>query len=167
VRNVPGVALFDWLWLALHNANLQNLAATHQGYGGFVEADWRKIAIALTDTDFGEQKAQSGENACLRQSSFPRYHLIVDWSADYEHCDWTTKHPWDAQGLAGVQASKWKMAQTFNFDLCHVSGSLDRNPASVPSVCAPTHLVKRTDETDGNGDSAPGGDTVRPSVGAD
>jgi hypothetical protein len=24
---------------------------------------WRNIAIALTDTDFGEQKAQSGENA--------------------------------------------------------------------------------------------------------
>jgi hypothetical protein len=25
--------------------------------------NWRNIAIALTDTDFGEQKAQSGENA--------------------------------------------------------------------------------------------------------
>jgi hypothetical protein len=24
---------------------------------------WRNIGIALTDTDFGEQKAQSGENA--------------------------------------------------------------------------------------------------------
>jgi hypothetical protein len=24
---------------------------------------WRNIAIALTDPDFGEQKAQSGENA--------------------------------------------------------------------------------------------------------
>jgi hypothetical protein len=28
---------------------------------------WRKIAIALTDTDFGEQKAQSGENALFHQ----------------------------------------------------------------------------------------------------
>jgi len=25
--------------------------------------DWRNIAIALIDPDFGEQKAQSGENA--------------------------------------------------------------------------------------------------------
>jgi hypothetical protein len=25
--------------------------------------NWRNIAIALTDTDFGEQKAQSGEKA--------------------------------------------------------------------------------------------------------
>jgi len=31
--------------------------------------NWRNIAIALTDTDFGEQKAQSGENAWLRQLS--------------------------------------------------------------------------------------------------
>jgi len=28
---------------------------------------WRKIAIALTDPDFGEQKAQSCAIACLRQ----------------------------------------------------------------------------------------------------
>jgi len=25
---------------------------------------WRNIAIALTDVDFGEQKAQSGEKVC-------------------------------------------------------------------------------------------------------
>jgi hypothetical protein len=43
---------------------VQNLAATHQDYGGFVKADWRQIAIALTDPDFGEQKAQSCEKAC-------------------------------------------------------------------------------------------------------
>jgi len=34
VPDVPGVALFDWLWFALHDANVQNLAATHQDYGG-------------------------------------------------------------------------------------------------------------------------------------
>jgi hypothetical protein len=39
VRNVPGVVLFDWLWFALHDANVQNLVATHQDYGGLVKAD--------------------------------------------------------------------------------------------------------------------------------
>ena len=92
---------------------------------------------------------------------------MVDSSADYADYNWTTKHPRDAQGLAGVQASKWEMAQTFNFDLCHVSCSLDRNPASVLSICGPTHLVKGTDETDGRRDSPPRGNTVRPGVGAD
>jgi hypothetical protein len=32
-------------------------------------ANWRNIAIALTDPDFGEQKAQSCENAWLQQLS--------------------------------------------------------------------------------------------------
>src|SRR5580765_1458506 len=44
LRNVPGVALSDWLRLAPHDANVQNLAATHQDYGGLVKADWRNIA---------------------------------------------------------------------------------------------------------------------------
>jgi len=29
--------------------------------------NWRNIAITLIDPDFGEQTAQAGENACLRQ----------------------------------------------------------------------------------------------------
>jgi len=37
---------------------------------------WRNIAIALTDTDFGEQKAQSGENAWLRQSRGAVVHFV-------------------------------------------------------------------------------------------
>jgi len=40
--------------------------------------DWRNIAIALTDPDFGEQKAQSGENAWLHQSRTVRCCLNVD-----------------------------------------------------------------------------------------
>ena len=39
------------------------------GLAGARVVNWRNIAIALTDTDFGEQKAQSGENAWLRKSS--------------------------------------------------------------------------------------------------
>jgi hypothetical protein len=30
-------------------------------------SDWRDIAIALIDTDFSEQKAQTCEKACFRQ----------------------------------------------------------------------------------------------------
>jgi hypothetical protein len=29
------------------------------------QRSWRNIAVSLTDPDFGEQKAQSGEKACL------------------------------------------------------------------------------------------------------
>jgi len=31
------------------------------------DVNWRNISIALTDPEFGKQKAQSGENACFRQ----------------------------------------------------------------------------------------------------
>jgi hypothetical protein len=39
-----------------------------------VAVNWRNIAIALTDSDFGEQKAQSGENllGLYRQCSAKR-----------------------------------------------------------------------------------------------
>jgi hypothetical protein len=37
--------------------------------GTLAHTHWRKIAISPIDPGFGEQKAQSGENACLRQPS--------------------------------------------------------------------------------------------------
>ena len=43
VRIGPGVALFEWLWCALHDAKVKDLAVAHQDYGGLVKADWRKI----------------------------------------------------------------------------------------------------------------------------
>jgi hypothetical protein len=41
-----------------------------------LEHNWRKIPIALVDPDFGEQKAQGCENACLRQ-------LLIGFTADF------------------------------------------------------------------------------------
>jgi len=63
VRIGPGVALFEWLWCALHDAKVKDLAVAHQDYGGLVKADWRKIPITLIDLNFGEGKAQACVNA--------------------------------------------------------------------------------------------------------
>ena len=47
VPDVP-VSLFYWLWFALHDANVQNLAATHQDYDGLMKTGWRNMTPKLT-----------------------------------------------------------------------------------------------------------------------
>jgi hypothetical protein len=39
------------------------------------------------------------------------------------------------------------MAHAFDSDVCNVARSVNRNRTSVPSVCRPTRLAKRTHET--------------------
>jgi hypothetical protein len=100
--------------------------------------DWRKISIALIDTDFGAQKAQSGENACLEQLvsvTFFWMKEVNEVTHERTHGKSSIQHPGVLDCRKTVRVSETPRTTTSNRTPAHFVAAFDKTSGTDVS-CA-------------------------------